>query len=106
MDRNNLIGIINDECFWEYQFSNDQLDEMIQGNDFRKKSFIFGKILENSTHVLQLMSIFPKEDLLKLMDNYQIPGFNKSLVQRRLSIMQFHFARKQIHIPELAWKTG
>ena len=65
------------DCFWEYNFTSDDILDMAKGSDWRKKSFLFEKILLNSTKMLQDLKIFNLSNLEKLINDYKIPHFNK-----------------------------
>ena len=61
-----LDGIIRD-CFWEYDFMPESLMKIAIGNNQREQQFLFEKIFENSTNVLQALWIFPDQILFGLI---------------------------------------
>jgi len=46
------------DCFWDYDFTSSDIENMVKNNDEREIKFLFGKILENSTQMLKSMEIF------------------------------------------------
>ena len=71
------------DCFWEYNFSAEDIDQIIASGDSRKNQFVFAKILANSTHLLKDLKIFPIEKLASLTENYTVPKFNYDFPYRR-----------------------
>ena len=41
------------DCFWEYDFTVDDIDRIIASGDVAEKKFLFGKIMANSTWLLK-----------------------------------------------------
>ncbi len=91
------------DCFWEYNFTSEDLDQIITSGDPRKNQFIFGKILANSTYLLKDLKIFPLEKLASLVDSYTVPKFNYDFLYRRKNIVEFHFFEKDLTLEELKW---
>lgn len=102
MDDSVYMQIIKD-CFWEYDMTPEAIGELADSDDFRKKMFLYQKIMENSTHLLRDLEIFSQEDLRKLQGEYQIPPFKREFLEKRKKIVDFIFFRKEIDIPELRW---
>ena len=95
--------LLND-CFWEYNFSPEEIDMIIKSEDFQKNRFLFAKILANSTQLLKDLKLFPKERLLSLLESYIVPRFNHEFLARRKNIVEFHFFRQPLNIEELKWE--
>jgi len=91
------------ECFWEYDFTYDDIMQIIEGSDWRKKSFLFEKILLNSTKMIKDLKIFKHSDLKKLIENYKIPQFNKEYIFKRKNIAEVYFLGKELLVNELKW---
>jgi len=72
-------------------------------NDFRRKKFLFSKILLNSTRVLIDLQIFPSGELKKLIEEYKVPQFNYDYFFRRKNIAEVYFLDKSLQIEELKW---
>ena len=99
MDMNRLIK----DCFWEYSFTPDDILDMAKGSDWRKKSFLFEKILLNSTKMLQDLKIFDHSDLERLINDYKIPRFNKKYAFKRKNMAEVYFLGKEVLVNELKW---
>jgi len=61
------------ECFWEYNFSDEDIDNLRFSKDIREKQFLFEKILSNSTDLLNDMELFDRKDLEELVEKYIVP---------------------------------
>lgn len=95
---------IKKDCFWDMDLSNKDIDNIVNGNDFRKKLFLFEKILLNSTKLFQDLNIFRRSDLEKLFVTYNLPKFNYDYIFRRKNISEVYFFDKPLLIDELKWK--
>ncbi len=91
------------ECFWDYNFKDEDIEKLLHSNDFQDKQFLYEKILINSTNLLGDMQLFNKEDLKKLTDAYQIPSFNREYIHKRHNIIQYFFFDEPLEIDELKW---
>ena len=91
------------DCFWEYDFSPDDIDRIIAADDFLEKRFLFGKILANSTQLLKDLKLFPKAELKMLLADYRIPEFNSEHLRRRKNIVEFYFFDEELKLEELKW---
>ena len=94
---------IKKDCFWDSEFSNDDINAIISGEDMRKKSMLFEKILLNSTSLFKDLAIFEVEQLSKLVDNYKVPKFNADFAFRRKNLVEVYFFNKPLLIEELKW---
>ncbi len=94
---------IKKECFWDYDISIEWIKDVIEGDDFSKKQFIFEKILLNSTRLFEDLNIFSQQDLKMLIENYKIPSFNREYCERRKNLVEVYFLNKPLTIKELQW---
>ena len=90
-------------CFWEYDFTIDDIKKMASGNNEKEKEFLFDKIINNSTDLLNDLEIFNKHDLKMLLEQFVIPEFNSAFLQRRKNIAEYYFFDKPLTIEELKW---
>lgn len=98
-----IIEQIIKDCFWDMNFNIDELSNIIYGNDFKAKAFLFDKLLLNSTKLFASLNIFYKEDLEKLIKGYKLPTFNKNIAKRRLNLAGTYFLDLPLTIEELSW---
>ncbi len=91
------------DCFWEYNFSKEDIYNMANSDDFKVKKFLFSKILLDATDMIKSMKIFSKDDLKKLIESYEIPSFNSEFTKRRLNMLEFYFLGKELTVAELKW---
>ena len=94
---------IKQDCFWDLDISEDNIENIIKNNDERKKKMLFEKILLNSTSLFKDLKIFDIKQLEKLLNNYKIPKFNANFAFRRKNMAEVYFLNKPLLIDELKW---
>ncbi|MBE0513627.1 hypothetical protein [Sulfurimonas sp.] len=94
--------ILND-CFWDMRLEAKDIKAMAEGNDLQKKSFLFEKILLNSTKPFSDLTIFSQDDLRLLLKNYKVPQFNGEFAFKRKNMAEVYFFNKPLLIDELKW---
>ncbi len=104
LDRDKIIEGILRDCFWEYHYTKDDIQKILDGNDFAKKQFLFEKILLNSRDYLNALKIFDKKELEKLIDSYRVPSFNREYAFRRKNIVEVYFLDRELLVEELMWE--
>lgn len=92
------------ECFWDTNFSGDDIINTASGNDDRRKAQAFEKILLNSSHMLRDLQLFPASELRSLLEKYQLPQFNYEHAFRRKNLAEVYYLKSELKIPELQWK--
>lgn len=103
MSNEKIIEQIIKDCFWDMDFSINEVSDIICSNDFRAKAFLFDKVLLNSTKLFASLKIFYREDLEKLIKDYKLPAFNKNIAKRRLNLVEVYFLDEPLTIEELSW---
>ncbi len=91
------------ECFWDYKISKEFLENISNIDDFNIKKFVFEKILLNSSRLFEDLTIFSKDELRKLVENYKVSRFNSEYSFRRKNVVEFYFFNKPLLIDELKW---
>ncbi len=91
------------ECFWDMDITPAGIENILRGDDWRKKTFLFEKILANSSKLYVDLSIFPRDDLKKLLDEYIVPNYNREFLLKRKNIAEILFFDKPCVIKELQW---
>lgn len=91
------------DCFWDLDISKEQIETILHGQNKRKKTMLFEKILLNSTALFKDLEMFNKEDLKELLETYKIPQFNIDYAFRRKNIAEVYFFDKPLLIDELKW---
>jgi hypothetical protein len=93
------------ECLWEYTFTEAEIFAMARKGTNREQMFLFSKLIENSTDILDDLSLFSPGDQQKLILGYKVPAFNCSFLNKRHKILQYFINNEDIDIPELRWNT-
>ncbi len=94
---------IKKECFWEYDFSEKEIQDMAKSDSLQKKKFLFEKILLNSTTLFNDLKIFSKSDLETLITDYKVPSFNHDYIFKRKNMAEVYFLDKPLLVNELKW---
>ena len=102
MQKQQIQNIIKD-CFWEYNFSEEDIISLAKSKDRQEQMFLFTKILENAKELLKSMKIFDKKDLERLIKSYTVPTFKHEYMARRFNIVEYYFLDKSLTINELKW---
>jgi len=91
------------ECFWEYDFSDEEILGLANSENPKEQSFLFQKILLNSTTLFKDLKIFKIDDLSKLLTDYRVPTFNHDYIFKRKNIAEVYFLDKPLLVNELKW---
>ena len=91
------------ECFWDTNISQLEIEAIISGDDFRKKQFLFEKILLNSTKLFYDLSLFNKTTIKELLSCMHVPRFNGTYIARRKNLAEVYFLNYELKIDELKW---
>jgi len=102
MTKKDITNILK-ECFWEYNFTEEDIISIAKSQNRQEQMFLFTKILENAIELIKSMKIFNKEDLERLIDSYTLPTFKRDYMTRKLNIIEYYFLDKPLTINELKW---
>ena len=91
------------ECFWDVDISVSDIESIINAYDYKKKLFLFENILLNSTNLFKDLSIFKREDLRILLEQYRVPDFNRDYIFKRKNMAEAFFFDKPLEVRELKW---
>jgi len=94
---------IQKDCFWDLSMTKNDIDDILAHSEPQKKSFLYQKILLNSTQLFKDISIFSIEDVLKLTEDFKVPKFNHDYIFRRKNLVEVYFLDKPLLIDELKW---
>jgi len=102
MPKQQIKNILKD-CFWEYNFNENDIISLAKSQNRQEQMFLFTKILENAKELLKSMKIFNESDLKRLIESYTLPSFKHDYMARRLNIVEYYFLDKPLTINELKW---
>jgi len=102
MKKEQIKNILKD-CFWEYNFNENDIILLAKSQNKQEQMFLFTKILENAKELLKSMKIFDESDLKRLIESYTLPSFKHDYMARRLNIVEYFFLDKPLTINELKW---
>jgi hypothetical protein len=93
------------ECFWDYNYNANDLEQMASSNlDFEKKS-LFAKILQNSSDVLNDIEIFSYKDRVNLLNLFKTGQYKSEYLNKRYKILRHFILGDDVTIKELKWRT-
>ena len=98
-----MIENIIKECFWDYNFSKEDILNLASSHNLQERNFLFEKILLNSTNIFRDLKIFDKDILYDLLKNYKIPQFNSYHAFKRKNMAEVYFFDKPVLVNELKW---
>ncbi len=84
------------DCFWDYNFTDEELSKLASSSVERERSFLFEKILLNSTRLFNDLKIFQMDILAILITNYKVPAFNSEYANRRKNMAEVYFLDKPL----------
>lgn len=99
-----LVSRILDDCFWDYEFTADELKKMATHSTQAEKRFLFSKIVEHSTDVLNDLEIFSLDDQKALLQEYKVPSFKNDYLAKRNAVLRHFILGEKSYIKELAWR--
>ena len=99
----NIYKRIIKDCFWDLNFEVNDIQKIISSNDIQKKSFLFNKILLNSTSMFQSLKIFTVDEIKYFLDELKIPKFNYDYIFKRKNMAEVYFLDRPLLIDELKW---
>ena len=91
------------DCFWDLNFEVNDIQKIISSNNIQKKSFLFNKILLNSTNMFQSLKIFTIDEIKYFLDELEIPKFNYDYIFKRKNMAEVYFLDRPLLIDELKW---
>lgn len=91
------------DCFWDLEISDADIEAIINGHDWSQKVFLFDKILKNSTQFFKDLAMFSQNDLRQLLKEYPVPAFNYDYIFRRKNLVEVYFFDQPLLINELQW---
>ena len=94
---------IKKDCFWDYDFGDEEISALASSENIKERSFLFQKILLNSTSLFNDLKIFKKHILQELLENYKVPTFNHDYIFRRKNLSEVYFFDKPLLVDELKW---
>ncbi|MCH9740987.1 MAG: hypothetical protein K0U38_09140 [Epsilonproteobacteria bacterium] len=100
---NRMVEEIIKECFWEYNFTENEILLLAKSENEKERAFLFSKILANSKQLLKSMKVFDKDVLKQLIESYSVPSFNHDYMARRINMLEYYFLNKPLTINELKW---
>ena len=68
------------ECYWDSNITPKELQELVNSNNYRELKKIFAKIIYNSNDKLKALTIFKRDQLKRLFDDFKINVLVFSLV--------------------------
>jgi len=94
---------IKKDCFWDLDISEAEIQNIIVGDDERKKKMFFEKILLNSTALFKDLKVFDMNQIEAYLTSYTVPRFNGKYAFRRKNMAEVYFLNKPLLINELQW---
>ena len=79
---------IKKDCFWDLNLTSEDIENILKSNDIKKINMLFEKILLNSTSLFQDLTLFDRNQLRELIENYKLSKFNAEYAFRRKNMAE------------------
>ena len=103
-DQDRAVRHILKECIWEYDLDAEEILGMARQGTAQEMKFLYGKILQNSQHLLEAVSLFSAVDLKFLHDDFRAGPFQREYLEKRNNMIGFFYFREALRFPELQWR--
>jgi len=104
MLRDIITGIIKD-CYWDYDVTEKDIQDISESDNFRLKQKLFAKIMYNSTDRLKALRIFNQEDLKKLFTSFSpSPGHKEKFINKHILVLRNILLNEKNKVEGLQWK--
>ena len=94
---------IKQECFWDYDISEDKLLQTLHSEDKRVRQKLFTKILYNSSDKLNDLEIFHPQDLQDFFDAINIK-YQSRYMQKHILVLRSLLLGEKHDIKGLQWR--
>lgn len=98
-----ILSNILKDCYWDYNIDEDDILRMLDSDDLRILQKLFSKIIYNSKNKLEALSIFPKEKLLYLFNDFKVT-YNKNYIKKHLAVLRNILLNENNVVETLIWK--
>ncbi|MGM0623560.1 MAG: hypothetical protein ACQESH_06010 [Campylobacterota bacterium] len=94
---------IKQECFWDYDISEEKLLQTLHSNDKKVRQKLFSKILYNSSDKLSDLQMFELQDLKDFFDCINIKHQSRYM-QKHILILRSLLLGEDHDIKGLQWR--
>ena len=91
------------ECYWDSNITPKELQKLVNSGDFRELKKIFAKIIYNSNDKLKALTIFQKDMLKRLFDDFKIT-YNDKYIEKHILVLRSLLLGESHKIKGLDWK--
>jgi len=100
-----IISSIKRDCYWDYNVTEKEIQEISESDNFRLKQKLFAKIMYNSTDRLKALQIFKHEDLNKLFNSFSpSPGYKEKYINKHILVLRNILLNEKNKVEGLQWK--
>lgn len=94
---------IKQECFWDYDISEEKLLQTLHSNDKKVRQKLFSKILYNSSDKLSDLQLFQLQDVKDFFDSINIKHQSRYM-QKHILILRSLLLGEDHDIKGLQWR--
>ena len=91
------------DCVWDYNISEDELQNIALSPDVKKKQWLFKRIVYNSRDKIHDLSIFNEKDLRNLFDNFKLSA-RFGLSRDSFTALRNVMLNERQYIEKFQWK--
>ncbi len=101
--KDKVLDRIIKECYWDYNISKDDLNDILNSNNTRDKEKVFSKIIYNSKDKILSLKLFSKQQLEDFFQNFKIT-YNEKYISKHVMVLKRLLLDDINYIKSLEWK--
>jgi hypothetical protein len=101
--KDKVLDRIIKECYWDYNISKDDLNDILNSNNTRDKEKVFSKIIYNSKDKILSLKLFSKQQLEDFFQNFKIT-YNEKYISKHVMVLKRLLLDDINYIESLEWK--
>ena len=91
------------DCFWDYNYTEDDLKQIIVNADDREIKKLFSKIVYNATDKLQALQLFSQDQLKECFSAFKVT-YNKKYILKHVLVLKSLLLNETHYIKGLEWQ--
>ncbi|MBF0242738.1 MAG: hypothetical protein HQK64_09740 [Desulfamplus sp.] len=100
---NTLLNEILQQCFWDYSYTAQDIDNIIKSGTKDEKLYLLKKIILNYKEVFKAVKIFDKDELQELLSEIPNGCFRYEFQNTRLMALRNHYLGEEYAPKRLRW---
>ncbi|SLM28191.1 hypothetical protein MTBBW1_1270041 [Desulfamplus magnetovallimortis] len=104
MNETNILNTVIKECFWDYDYTTKDIENIIYGNQKDEKLYLLKKIILNSSDFFRVAKrLFKENDLKELLEKIPYGCFKHEFQNTRVAALRNHYLGETNAPERLRW---